>query len=117
MIVEHGHHDDRGRSDLPEFSADLETILTSSQPIVETTDKGRTTGAWRYLQRRGIDPGRLPKCIKVRPNALAGNIGALVAETIVLVNPERNYAQFLLRALLPVIIHVVIAIAAEVPLC
>ena len=39
-------------------------------------------------------------------------IGALVAETIVLVNPEKNYAQFLLRALLPMVIHVVIALAA-----
>src|SRR5208337_3836813 len=39
-------------------------------------------------------------------------IGALVTETIVLVNPQRNYAQFLLRALLPMVIHVVIAIAA-----
>jgi ABC-2 type transport system permease protein len=39
-------------------------------------------------------------------------IGSLVAETIVLVNPQKNYAQFLLRALLPVIIHVVIALAA-----
>jgi ABC-2 type transport system permease protein len=42
----------------------------------------------------------------------AARIGALVAETIVLVNPETNYAQFLLRALLPMVIHVVIAIAA-----
>jgi ABC-2 type transport system permease protein len=39
-------------------------------------------------------------------------IGSLVAETIVLVNPETNYAQFLLRALLPMVIHVVIALAA-----
>jgi ABC-2 type transport system permease protein len=39
-------------------------------------------------------------------------IGALAAETIVLVNPQKNYAQFLLRALLPVIIHVIIALAA-----
>ena len=29
-----------------------------------------------------------------------------------LVNPQRNYAQFLLRALLPMVVHVVIAIAA-----
>src|SRR5262249_13321280 len=29
-----------------------------------------------------------------------------------LVNPERNYAQFLLRALLPVVLHVVIALTA-----
>src|SRR5437868_5812548 len=39
-------------------------------------------------------------------------IGSLVAETIVLVNPQRNYAQFLLRALLPMVVHVVIALAA-----
>jgi ABC-2 type transport system permease protein len=42
----------------------------------------------------------------------ASRIGALVAETIVLVNPQRNYAQFLLRTLLPMVIHVVIALAA-----
>jgi len=42
----------------------------------------------------------------------ASSIGSLVAETIVLVNPEKNYAQFLLRALLPTVIHVVIAITA-----
>ena len=39
-------------------------------------------------------------------------IGTLAAEAIVLVNPEKNYAQFLLRALLPMVLHVVIAIAA-----
>jgi ABC-2 type transport system permease protein len=42
----------------------------------------------------------------------AARTGSLVAETIVLVNPERNYAQFLLRALLPMVIHVIIALAA-----
>jgi ABC-2 type transport system permease protein len=40
------------------------------------------------------------------------HIGALIAETIVLVNPEKNYAQFLLRTLLPMVLHVVVAIAA-----
>ena len=39
-------------------------------------------------------------------------IGSLVAETIVLANPQANYAQFLLRSLLPTIIHAVIALAA-----
>jgi ABC-2 type transport system permease protein len=39
-------------------------------------------------------------------------IGSLSAETIVLANPQTNYAQFLLRSLLPTIIHVVIALAA-----
>jgi ABC-2 type transport system permease protein len=42
----------------------------------------------------------------------AARIGSLVPETIALVNPGRNYAQFLLRALLPMVIHVVIALAA-----
>ena len=38
--------------------------------------------------------------------------GTLAGETIALVNPQKNYAQFLLRALLPTIIHVVITLAA-----
>src|SRR5215468_1931658 len=42
----------------------------------------------------------------------AQRIGSLVAETIGLVNPQRNYAQFLLRTLLPMVVHVVIALAA-----
>src|SRR5262249_41935887 len=42
----------------------------------------------------------------------ASRIGSLVAETIVLVNPARKYAQFLLRTLLPMVLHVVIALAA-----
>jgi ABC-2 type transport system permease protein len=42
----------------------------------------------------------------------AARIGSLVAETIVLVNPQRNYAQFLLRALLPMVLHVIVALAA-----
>src|SRR5215831_10381840 len=42
----------------------------------------------------------------------APTVGSLLAETIVLVNPARNYAQFLLRALLPMVLHVVIAISA-----
>jgi ABC-2 type transport system permease protein len=40
------------------------------------------------------------------------SIGQLTGETIALVNPQKNYAQFLLRALLPTIIHVVITLAA-----
>src|SRR5262249_5474858 len=41
----------------------------------------------------------------------AARIGSLSAQTIVLANPQTNYAQFLLRSLLPTIIHVVIALA------
>jgi ABC-2 type transport system permease protein len=42
----------------------------------------------------------------------AASTGTLSAETMALVNPQKNYAQFLLRALLPMIIHVVITLTA-----
>src|SRR4029077_6759838 len=42
---------------------------------------------------------------------IPARVGSLVAETVVLGNPQTNYAQFLLRSLLPTIIHVVIALA------
>jgi ABC-2 type transport system permease protein len=42
----------------------------------------------------------------------ASRVGSLVAETIVLVNPQRNYAQFLLRTLLPMVLHVIVTISA-----
>jgi ABC-2 type transport system permease protein len=48
----------------------------------------------------------------VRAAPKASRVGSLVGETIVLVNPERNYAQFLLRALLPVVVHIFVALAA-----
>ena len=49
----------------------------------------------------------------VEPTApKASRIGSLVAETVVLVNPQRNYAQFLLRTLLPMVLHVIVTIAA-----
>ncbi len=38
--------------------------------------------------------------------------GALVSEQYVLSNPALNYAQFLLRAILPTVLHVVVALAA-----
>jgi ABC-2 type transport system permease protein len=47
-----------------------------------------------------------------RAAPVAASVGSLAGETIVLVNPQKNYAQFLLRALLPMIIHVVITLAA-----
>jgi ABC-2 type transport system permease protein len=39
-------------------------------------------------------------------------IGTLALQNIVLVNPERNYVQFLLRSLLPAVLHIVIAVSA-----
>jgi ABC-2 type transport system permease protein len=38
--------------------------------------------------------------------------GSLVVEQYVLTNPALNYAQFLLRAILPTVLHVIVAIAA-----
>ena len=73
----------------------------------------------QLLTAAGIASSGLSDSLASASNSAAANtapaaagIGSLVAETIVLVNPQKNYAQFLLRALLPVIIHVVIAIAA-----
>ncbi|MGA7809787.1 MAG: ABC transporter permease, partial [Bradyrhizobium sp.] len=40
------------------------------------------------------------------------HVGQLAVEQIALSNPERNYAQYLVRALLPVVLHIVIALSA-----
>jgi ABC-2 type transport system permease protein len=73
----------------------------------------------QYLTAAGIASSGLSdslaaaaKSAAARAAPKASRIGSLVAESIVLVNPERNYAQYLLRALLPVVLHVVIALAA-----
>jgi ABC-2 type transport system permease protein len=49
----------------------------------------------------------------VRPEVpgLPATVGSLVVEQYVLTNPAFNYAQFLLRAILPMVLHVVVAIA------
>jgi ABC-2 type transport system permease protein len=39
-------------------------------------------------------------------------VGTLMVEQIALTNPERNYAQYLVRALLPVVLHIVVAVSA-----
>ena len=73
----------------------------------------------QYLTAAGIASTGLSDSLAAAASGAAARaapkpsrIGALVAETIVLVNPEKNYAQFLLRALLPMVIHVVVALAA-----
>ena len=73
----------------------------------------------QYLTAAGIASSGLSESLAaaaeravVRAAPKPPRIGALVAETIVLVNPQKNYAQFLLRALLPVVIHVIIALSA-----
>src|SRR5262249_22169042 len=73
----------------------------------------------QYLTAAGIASSGLSDSLAAAANRAAvraapkpSRIGTLVAETIVLVNPQKNYAQFLLRALLPGVIHVIIAISA-----
>ena len=73
----------------------------------------------QYLTAAGIASSGLTDSLAAAASSAAARtapkasrVGSLVAETIVLVNPERNYAQFLLRALLPVIVHAVTALAA-----
>jgi ABC-2 type transport system permease protein len=73
----------------------------------------------QFLTAAGIASSNLSDSLAAAASGAAARtapkparIGALVAETIVLVNPEKNYAQFLLRALLPMVLHVVIGIAA-----
>ena len=46
------------------------------------------------------------------PRTAAFTLGPLVVEQYVLTNPELNYAQFLLRAILPTVLHTVIALSA-----
>jgi ABC-2 type transport system permease protein len=73
----------------------------------------------QYLTAAGIAASDLSNSLAAAVQSAAGAaapkaspIGSLVAETIVLINPERNYAQFLLRALLPMVLHVAMAITA-----
>jgi ABC-2 type transport system permease protein len=49
----------------------------------------------------------------VKPQApdVPATVGSLVVEQYVLTNPAFNYAQFLLRAVLPMVLHVVVAIS------
>lgn len=46
------------------------------------------------------------------PRSAAFTLGPLVVEQYVLTNPALNYAQFLLRAILPTVLHIVTAISA-----
>jgi len=68
------------------------------------------------LAAQGLHDALLAAAQSVAPaNSLAptpARLGTLAVQNIVLVNPERNYAQFLLRSLLPMVLHVVIAVSA-----
>jgi ABC-2 type transport system permease protein len=75
----------------------------------------------QFLTAAGIASSGLSDTLSAAASAVAPahaaapavvSVGTLTGETIALVNPQKNYAQFLLRALLPMIIHVVITLAA-----
>jgi ABC-2 type transport system permease protein len=75
----------------------------------------------QFLTAAGIASSGLSDVLSAAATAAApanraapapASVGTLTGETIALVNPQKNYAQFLLRALLPMIIHVVITLAA-----
>src|SRR5262245_25958319 len=74
----------------------------------------------QFLTAAGIASGGLSASLSAAAASAApaaqaapkpARIGSLRAETIVLSNPQTNYAQFLLRTVLPTIIHIVIALA------
>lgn len=49
--------------------------------------------------------------LQAGPHSTAYTPGPLVVEQYVLTNPALNYAQFLLRAILPTVLHVIVAIS------
>jgi ABC-2 type transport system permease protein len=74
----------------------------------------------QFLTAAGIVSSGLSDTLSAAASAAApakraapapSSVGILTSETMALVNPQKNYAQFLLRALLPMIIHVVITLA------
>ncbi|MER9234176.1 ABC transporter permease [Mesorhizobium sp. M0622] len=50
--------------------------------------------------------------LPAEPRTATFTLGPLVVEQYVLTNPALNYVQFLLRAILPTVLHIVIAISA-----
>src|ERR1700726_2089333 len=75
----------------------------------------------QFLPAAGIAASGLSGTLSAAASAVAPahaaapaavSVGTLTGETIALVNPQKNYAQFLLRALLPTIVHGVITLAA-----
>ena len=96
--------------------ADFERDLRAQRrpQVVAFYDQERLTAAGVAAQ--GLRDALLSATQNFAPShespRAAPRIGTLSVQSIVLVNPERNYAQFLLRSLLPVVLHVVIAVSA-----
>jgi ABC-2 type transport system permease protein len=94
----------------PQFEHDL---LAGRRPKVEVFQNTQfmTPGniAGKAL-REAISTAAAMAAPAARLPPMAIGIGPLVVEQYVLSNPALNYAQFLLRAVLPTVLHVVIAI-------
>ncbi|ULJ75841.1 ABC transporter permease [Rhizobium gallicum] len=85
--------------------------------------KGRRPQAVIFFNKQFFTPGNVASSslqaaisaavadLPAGPQSTAYTPGPLVVEQYVLTNPALNYAQFLLRAILPTVLHVVIAIS------
>jgi ABC-2 type transport system permease protein len=95
----------------PQFERDL---LAGRRPQIEVFQNSQflTPGniAGKGL-REAISAAAAAVSLAGRAPALPVAVGPLIVEQYVLTNPALNYAQFLLRAVLPTVLHVVIAIA------
>jgi len=86
-------------------------------------NKGRRPQAVIFFNKQFFTPGNVASSslqaavsaavadLQAGPRSTAYTPGPLVVEQYVLTNPALNYAQFLLRAILPTVLHVVIAIS------
>jgi NAD(P)-dependent dehydrogenase (short-subunit alcohol dehydrogenase family) len=74
---------------IPEQARELGITSTTSDSVVNSPSTVSLSITFLTTSSSSVAPAA-PK---------PARIGALIAETIVLVNPQRNYAQFLLRAL------------------
>ena len=86
-------------------------IVAGKRPqIVSSTTSSISRPATSRPRRFGAISAAPPICRRGGRRGYAP--GVLVVEQYVLTNPALNYAQFLLRAILPTVLHVVVAIAA-----
>src|SRR5262249_22450870 len=96
--------------------ADFERDLTAGRRPQVTAFYNQEPLTAAGIAASGLNDALQAAAAMVAPAARAApaapRIGSLAVEQIALGNPERNYAQFLLRARLPVVLHVVIAISA-----
>ena len=80
----------------------------SSTSTTGSTSRRATSPRARF-RLRGLGGDRRPAAPPAAQRAITP--GTLVVEQYVLTNPALNYVQFLLRAIMPTVLHVVIAIA------